>query len=301
MTRFHRILLVGLILTVLLAGLVAWLIVRGADRRVEGEYFESIGGVRIHYTDQGRGEPVVLIHGLAANVDWNWRVPGVIKALKPHYRVIALDNRGHGLSGKPHEPEAYGALLAEDVVALLDHLEIEKAHVVGYSLGGFITLKLMATHPDRLISAMPCGMSWRPVSEDDPKLDFLGKLANSMESGKGITPLMKRIHPEGSPNFFRVQFVNFTLNRTNDMQALAAVTRSLYDLQVTEEELAQATMPVKSIVGSKDPLGADLEELARVLPNHEFQIIEGSDHITTVKRREFIAGILEFLDRHRME
>jgi pimeloyl-ACP methyl ester carboxylesterase len=115
----------------LLVACAAWWI----TDRVEGHYFES-GGVRLHFTDEGSGPPVVLLHGFAVNADLNWRLPGVTQALTPEFRVISLDLRGHGLSGKPHEPEQYGRLMADDVIALLDHLGIEKAHVVGYSLGG---------------------------------------------------------------------------------------------------------------------------------------------------------------------
>src|SRR5579883_1762190 len=95
--------------------------------------FDS-NGVKIHYTVEGKGEPVLLIHGFAANADFNWRQPGVIKALAENYKVIALDNRGHGQSGKPHDIAKYGEEMAEDAVRLLDHLGIKKAHIVGYSM-----------------------------------------------------------------------------------------------------------------------------------------------------------------------
>jgi pimeloyl-ACP methyl ester carboxylesterase len=81
-------------------------------------------GVSIQYTVEGKGEPVVLIHGLCANAQFNWRAPGIIKALAKDYQVIALDARGHGGSGKPKEEEAYGIEMMEDIVRLLDHLNI---------------------------------------------------------------------------------------------------------------------------------------------------------------------------------
>jgi len=96
--------------------------------------FDS-NGVSIQYTVEGQGEPVVLIHGLHASTDINWRAPGIIKALAENYQVIAMDVRGHGHSGKPEQEEAYGMEMVEDVIRLLDHLKIKKAHVVGYSMG----------------------------------------------------------------------------------------------------------------------------------------------------------------------
>ena len=117
-------------------------------------------GVPIQYSIEGKGEPVVLIHGLFASARINWRISGIIKALAKDYQVIAMDVRGHGGSGKPKEDEAYGVEMMEDVVRLLDHLNIQKAHVVGYSMGGMITMKLLTRHPDRVRSAILGGMGW---------------------------------------------------------------------------------------------------------------------------------------------
>jgi len=101
----------------------------------EGDYFDS-AGVRIHYTDQGQGTPVVLVHGFMNPAHLQWGRTGRIEALSKEYRVIALDNRGHGRSGKPHDPNQYGVQMAEDVVRLLDHLHIDKAHVHHPETGG---------------------------------------------------------------------------------------------------------------------------------------------------------------------
>jgi pimeloyl-ACP methyl ester carboxylesterase len=95
----------------------------------QGDFLSN--GVKIHYITQGQGEPVVLIHGFSANAYFNWVVPQVFDKLSKHYQVIALDNRGHGQSGKPHEIEKYGPEMVEDIVRLLDHLKIEKAHMAG--------------------------------------------------------------------------------------------------------------------------------------------------------------------------
>src|SRR5262245_20961152 len=77
----------------------------------EDKYFDS-KGVRIRYVDEGTGEPVVLIHGHTSNIEVSWIDTGVLPILAKHHRVVALDLRGHGKSGKPHEPEAYGAEMA---------------------------------------------------------------------------------------------------------------------------------------------------------------------------------------------
>src|SRR5512145_700779 len=99
-----------------------------ADAPVQDLHFDS-AGVEIRYTVQGEGEPVVLVHGFTASVETNWGQPGVIAALAEDFRVIAIDARGHGKSGKPHDPAAYGANMMEDVIRLMDHLGILKAHI----------------------------------------------------------------------------------------------------------------------------------------------------------------------------
>jgi pimeloyl-ACP methyl ester carboxylesterase len=144
------ILMAGLLATA--TGGIAFL----ATRRVCGQWLDA-DGVRLHYTDEGAATPVVLLHGFAVNADLNWRPPGITAALVRGFRVIALDLRGHGLSDKPHDPGRYGMEMLEDIPRLLDHPGIERAHVVGYSLGGIITLKLAATHPERLLSAAVLG------------------------------------------------------------------------------------------------------------------------------------------------
>ena len=114
----------------------------------KAQTFDS-NGVSISYTVEGKGEPVVLIHGLFASAQVNWRAPGIIRVLATNYQVIALDVRGHGASGKPTKESDYGVERADDVVRLLDHLKIKQAHLVGYSMGGMITLNVAARHPDR--------------------------------------------------------------------------------------------------------------------------------------------------------
>jgi len=108
-------------------------------------------GVPIHYLESGSGPPVILIHGWSADLHmWD----DIRARLAAKYEVVALDCRGHGRSGKPHEPSAYGIEMVNDVVRLLDHLAIKQANVVGYSMGGSIALKMLETHPERLLSVV---------------------------------------------------------------------------------------------------------------------------------------------------
>lgn len=137
--------------------------------------FDS-GGTEIRYTIEGAGEPVLLIHGFRASGDLNWKLPGVNKALAPHFQVITIDNRGHGKSASPDD-DRYGIEMVNDSVRLLDHLGIESAHVVGYSMGGMIAIKLSVLHPERVRSAVIGGMGWYeetpiPANEPEPTEHF---------------------------------------------------------------------------------------------------------------------------------
>jgi pimeloyl-ACP methyl ester carboxylesterase len=109
-------------------------------------------GVSIRYVDQGTGEAIVLIHGAGSTADV-WITTGVLPDLAKNYRVIALDLRGYGKSGKPHDPKQLAAEMPLDVIRLLDHLDIRRAHIVGHSLGGVITTKLLTQHPERFLTA----------------------------------------------------------------------------------------------------------------------------------------------------
>ena len=112
--------------------------------------FDS-AGTEIFYEDVGKGSPIVLVHGFAASFEMNWKAPGWVDALKgAARRVVGIDCRGHGRSAKPHDPEAYGgSQMPADVLRLMDHLGIERADLMGYSMGGMISTTLLARHADR--------------------------------------------------------------------------------------------------------------------------------------------------------
>ena len=260
------------------------LVACSASLKAEDQFFLS-DGVKIRYIIEGEGEPVLLIHGFAANLQVQWAAPGVIKELAKEHKVIALDNRGHGRSGKPHEPEKYGIEMVEDAVRLLDHLEIDKAHVVGYSMGGFITNKLVTTHPERLITATLGGAGW--AQADDERLSFMKTLADSLDAGKGIGPLIIELTPAGKPKPTEEQIagINQMLMLTNDQKALAAVIRGMTGLAVAEEKLKENKVPTLSLIGEIDPLKVGVDELEKRMANLKVVVIDGADHMTALRTR----------------
>lgn len=266
---------------------------RAAAQSVD-DSFDS-NGVRIHYRVQGRGEPVVLVHGLMANIGFQWDAPRVLEALANDYRVVALDNRGHGGSEKPHEADKYGAEMVEDVVRLLDHLQIDTAHVVGYSMGGFIANKLLATHPERVRSAVIAGAGW--LRADDPQIMVLEELADSLEAGRGVAPLLKALNPRGRPVPSDAQLAvsSRLILSINDVKAITAAVRGLPELHVTESELAANRTPALAIVGGDDPLKAAAELLVGKMPQLKMVTLQGADHVDAPFRPEFVAAIRNFL------
>ncbi|MDX1383446.1 MAG: alpha/beta fold hydrolase, partial [Thermoanaerobaculia bacterium] len=160
----------------------------------EDQFFDS-DGVNIRYKVWGRGEPIVLVHGFTASIEANWELPGFIDALDDEFKIVALDARGHGRSDKPHEASAYGDAMGDDVIRLLDHLGIEQAHIVGYSMGGFLTLDLVTRHPERFLTATIGGAGFN----DRAPLGAMDDLIASLEEGRGIGPLIEALTPEGQP------------------------------------------------------------------------------------------------------
>jgi pimeloyl-ACP methyl ester carboxylesterase len=275
--------------------LCCWLLVLPGSGRAEEGSFDS-GGIKIHYIVEGRGEPVLLIHGFTVNIERQWGDPGIIRELARDYRVIALDNRGHGKSDKPHDPKQYGTEMVEDAVRLLDHLKIDKAHVVGYSMGATITLKLLATHPDRLLSATLGGSGGIREGGVPPRYEVL---AESLEQGKGFGPLILALTPAGrpKPTDEQIKEINERLTAANDTKALAAVVRGLKDLAVSDDKLKANRVPTLALIGGIDPLKKSVDDLKGRLADLRVVVLDGEDHITAFSRPEFVKELRDFLGK----
>jgi pimeloyl-ACP methyl ester carboxylesterase len=268
----------------------------GAHAAVEGRYFDS-NGVRIRYVDRGPrdGEPVVLVHGFTQSIETAWGDPGVIDALDDDHRVIALDCRGHGRSDKPHDRDEYGDAMVDDVLRLLDHLGIEKAHVVGYSMGGRIVFKLLADHPQRVLSAMPCGMGWGPPS---PEFEAgLERAARALEERGSIRAKIEHMVADDAV----IERIEAMIRVSNDTKALAAVQRGIPALRPDRTKLEANAVPCLAIVGEHDALREPVDAMVEYMANLEVTIIEGADHGTAYRDPAFPAVIRAFIAKCKQD
>jgi pimeloyl-ACP methyl ester carboxylesterase len=282
-------------LLVVLLPVCAW---AAADAPTQDLHFDS-NGVKIRYTVQGEGEPVILVHGFTASIETNWGQPGLIAELTKDFRVIAIDARGHGKSGKPHDPAAYGATMMEDVIRLMDHLGILKAHIAGYSMGGGITLQAVATYPDRFYSAVLGGSGWVPPGS--PFEGMMTVLADSLEQGKGLGPLINALNPAGQPppTPEQIAAINERLLATNDALALAAVIRgNKFNKQITADRVKAIQVPMLAVVGEIDPIKAAVDGMKNVTTGLEVVVLPGKDHLTAVADPQLAATMHEFLLKH---
>jgi pimeloyl-ACP methyl ester carboxylesterase len=244
-------------------------------------FFDS-AGVRIHYHDAGSGEAVVLVHGFASTVEHNWGGTGWIAALSDKYRVLAPDVRGHGRSDKPHAPEAYGyASMGADVTRLMDHLRVERAILIGYSMGASIAIELMLSHPERFRAIVLGGIAYDDGLEDKADRDAIAAAYRADDPATIKSPVAKA-------------YRRFAESMPNDLKALAALIdaeRAPFD----PAKLATVRMPVLIVVGTDDNAIGDPKPLPKMIPRARLVMLEGRDHMTAPADPRFKEVVLEFL------
>jgi pimeloyl-ACP methyl ester carboxylesterase len=242
------------------------------------------GEVEIAYLDEGEGEPIVLVHGFASNKEVNWVNTGWMTTMtRAGFRAIALDNRGHGASSKLYEPAAYhSAIMAEDVRALLDHLQIERADVMGYSMGARIAAFFAVKHPGRVRSLVLGGLGIRLVEG----VGLPESIAEALEA-----PSLADVSGTAE-RMFRA----FAEQTRSNLKALAACMRGSRQ-ELSREQVAGITAPVLVAVGTKDPVAGSAQALAALIPGARALAIPDRDHMLAVGDKVFKAGVIEFLNQ----
>ncbi len=242
-------------------------------------------GVELAYMNVGEGAPVLLIHGFASNSMNTWATTGWVDALSgAGYRVIALDCRGHGNSEKLHDPNAYSMdLMADDARRLLDHLELDQAHVFGYSMGARVSLLLGAVERDRIqtvtMGAIGGNMRDRMLSR--------GHLESNRTRDGADRVLMKTLK----------SFQELARSSGSDFRALAACLRAARG-PLSQELLENVLAPSLVVSGTKDVLSGSATDLASQIPGASAYEINGCDHDTMVTSPSFRKVVMDFLGSH---
>jgi pimeloyl-ACP methyl ester carboxylesterase len=242
---------------------LASLVVFGARGHAADPQTLNVNGVKIRYYVQGKGEPVVLIHGWLSSAGMNWDGVGTTALLAKNYQVIRLDMRGHGQSSSPKDEKDYGPELVEDVVRLLDHLKIKKAHIVGYSMGCIVAQNFTANHEDRVLSTALCGAGW---------MEKNGLAVKAFEG------LVKKGDPKAD--------------------AKAICFRSLGTLGITKEQVQSIKVPVVMIAGDKDGIAKIyIEPTKKVRKDWPVVEIKGANHISCIWQPQFQEELKKWLDK----
>ena len=288
-----------------------WLLVFAMGfAHAEDQFFDS-KGVQIRYIVEGKGEPVVLIHGFTSSIAAGWR--NIIKPRSAVYQVIALDCRGHGKSGKPLDPKKYGKEMSEDVIRLMDHIHIKKAHIVGYSMGAFLAYNLLFAHPDRILTlTLGAGGGIVPPGTGDIEK----ALGDSLDKDKSMEPLIRALWPPDMPpaTADQIKFINQLMlgKKTDDeIKALAAVMHSGptkvpdFSREELDAKLKADRIPILGVAGANDPirkslvdLQARMKELQGDASPMTLVIVEKANHVDAVSKPEFLKGLQDFLKAH---
>ncbi len=244
------------------------------------------GEVEIAYLDEGEGEPIVLVHGFASTKEVNWVNPGWVRTLTgAGRRAIALDNRGHGASSKLYDPADYAMpLMADDVRALLDHLAIERADIMGYSMGARITAFSSRQPPGARTLGNPrrprrqSGRRPQHRSGADHRRGAGGALTcRCRASGRALIPQLCRTDQVGSQGARHLH---------------APPPRPL-----SREQVAGIHVPMLVAVGTADEVAGSAHELAALIPGARALDIPNRDHMLAVGDKVFKTGVLDFLNQ----
>ncbi len=241
------------------------------------------GQVEIAFTDTGAGRPILLIHGFASNISVNWQGTGWLRTLgATGRRIVAMDVRGHGRSGKPHEPAAYRpALMALDAARLLDHLSIGAADVMGYSMGARIAAYLAMSRPDLVRSLVFGGMATGMIEGIGDEDEIVAAL-EAEDAGDVIGETGR-------------SYRKFADQTGGDLKALAACMRSQREL-ISRDAISSIEAPVLIAVGTQDSVAGSPDQLASMMAHARVVAIPDRDHLQATGDRVYKTAVLAFLN-----
>lgn len=286
------------LLALFVVGLSAVLPTSGrAQVRPDVRRFEA-NGISLRYADRGTGEAVILLHGFGARLEF-WDAVGVGPALRnAGFRVISYDRRGHGESSKPTDLSSYGEEDLVDVIRLLDHLAVERAHLVAYSAGSIIASELAVRYPQRFRSVVFGGWAvGNPVEAISPQECVAA--ADGMAAGTFPPHLLRAIQGSGGSQMPAATVATLTQQvvATNDVSALAAVLKSGCNRsRVSLSDLRASQLPFLALIGELDGVASAGQAMNRDMPNQlELVILSGANHLAAPRHPDFVTQLVRFL------
>jgi pimeloyl-ACP methyl ester carboxylesterase len=246
------------------------------------DQFFTVGRFRIRYREIGRGTPVLFLHGRSSSLNaWSW----MGDSLAVDYHVIAIDERGAGESTKSGDASDYGPAMAQDVIGVLDHLHLTRAHLVGHSLGAVIAAYVATHHPNRVKSVSLLAGALFPDSASFAAIT--GPYVQALESGGDLRAYYRA---RGVPDSLAA-VLSATMLATNDVPSLVATTRAAVRLILSRELVTASHVSALVVVGSRDDLFEYDRQFASRWPKARFLEVTGADHGQIVRRAETLEAV----------
>ena len=236
-------------------------------------YLVVADGLKIHYVVVGRGTPVILIHGAGGSAEGSWFANGIAQALAKNHRVVAVDCRGHGQSDNPPGGSMPNRTMAEDVIELMDHLDIAKAHVHGYSMGGAIAEQMLARCPERFITVAFGGWG---IEETDPEMKAK------------VPPDKQGADPKEAELYARFRAALAQRKQASGIEKDLQVNRPQRPTKGRDDgsrpkiDLTKIGIPVLAINGEFDRPNAKTHRMHRELANFTFVVLAGKSHLSAI-------------------
>ncbi len=243
----------------------------------------KINGADIAYDAVGKGEPIVLVHGLASNRVANWVNTGWYRFFENKQRqVVALDLRGHGESQKFYGADDYTPeVLGEDIIGLMDHLNVARSDIMGYSMGAWLAAYLMATHPNRFKSGILGGIG--------------GEVLALTTRAERIAQALTTRSPESISDRFLKTLRQFAESMGNDLRALAACNRGVYSKGAPL--LEKILQPVLIVGGMNDDFAGSPKKFMDKIPNATVHMLPDRDHVSLLTAKLFKDRVSDFIGK----
>jgi pimeloyl-ACP methyl ester carboxylesterase len=265
----------------------------------------NVNGVEIHFRETGEGSPIVFIHGYTGN-SRNWAL--VVPAIREEFRMISVDLRGHGLSGRPDSEDEYALeVMARDVYELLRALGVSECVLVGHSMGGMVSQLLVLEHPEIVralvlvdtAAEVPKGLLYDERRKQRQRLVEIAReqgMEVVFEEQMKLTP----VHPAlaANPRYTDIWREQFLMTAP---QAYTACANAMSSRRSLLGELGAISAPTLIVCGEKDePFIEPSRDMHEAIPGSELLIIEGAGHGPQMETPgEFNRVLTEFLAKVR--